>query len=53
MIVKCVCAWCERNLDANIDGSITLHEKNPISEYIDDELYHFCGYKCLKAWMKL
>lgn len=51
--LNCICAWCDRIAHVDVEGCITLHEKNPMDGYMEDEIYHFCTYKCLKRWMDL
>ena len=53
MSLNAICAWCDRMAHVDVEGCITLHEKNPIDGYMEDELYHFCSYKCLKGWLDL
>ena len=47
------CDWCGEGFDTSTDGVITMHEKAPEHESVNDEIYNFCTYKCLRRWLAL
>ena len=47
------CDFCEHEVYPDDHGVIIMHEKAPLSESMDDEIYNFCTYKCLKRWIAL
>jgi len=49
--MKYNCDWCGKDLDSDIDGVITMHEKAPLHESCNDELYNMCSYLCLRKWL--
>jgi hypothetical protein len=48
-----VCDWCGESWEVSEGGIITIHEKAPLEEYMDDEIYNFCCYKCVSKWVGL
>jgi len=47
------CDWCEKELLVGLHGMIVIHQKAPIAEYIDDEIFNLCSEKCLRSWVNL
>jgi len=47
------CDWCGETITISMSGIIVIHEKAPLEEYMDDEIYNFCCYKCLARWVEL
>ena len=47
------CDWCSEDKNSALVGVYTLHQKAPLRECIDDEVYNFCTYKCLTRWLAL
>ena len=47
------CNWCGESWEVSEGGLITIHEKAPLEEYMDDEIYNLCSYICVKKWVGL
>jgi len=47
------CDFCGKDWCTDEGGVITMHEKAPLAESMDDEIYNFCRYRCLTRWIKL
>ena len=47
------CDWCGDDFDTDDRGVLTIHEKAPLEESMDDEVFNFCCYICLKKWVGL